>query len=126
MIRLDTNYILRYLLNDNEKMAVEAEKVILNNVVFVANEVMAEVVYVLEGVYELGREEISSVLITFLQAHTIEAVDKYSLVKGLEIYANRSLDFVDCLLCAYATVDEVMTFDKKLKKCLVQNAEEKC
>ncbi len=118
MIRLDTNYILRYLLNDNEKMATVAEEVILHNEVHIANEVWAEVVYVLEGVYDLKKEKISSVLLSLLQAENIQVIDKYTLIKALEIFAQKKLDFVDCLLCAYAGVDEVLTFDKKLKKCV--------
>lgn len=31
MIRLDTNYILRYLLNDNERMETVVEETILHN-----------------------------------------------------------------------------------------------
>jgi len=118
MIRLDTNYILRYLLNDNEKMATLAEEVILHKEVHIANEVWAEVVYVLEGVYNLEKEKISTVLRSLLQADNIHVVDKYNLVKALEIFAQKKLDFVDCLLCAYAGVDEVCTFDKKLQKCV--------
>jgi len=118
MIRLDTNYILRYLLNDNEKMATVAEAVIVHQNVFIANEVMAEVVYVLEGVYTLSRDEIATVLLALLKETNIEVIDKYMLLKGLEIYSKKKLDFVDCLLCAYAEVDEVLTFDKKLQKCI--------
>lgn len=46
MQMLDTNMILRYLLNDNRKMADEAEKVISEGSVQVTIEVIAEVVYV--------------------------------------------------------------------------------
>ncbi len=117
-VRLDTNYILRYLLNDNEKMATLAEEVILHKEVHIANEVWAEVVYVLEGVYDLEKEKISTVLRSLLQADNIHVIDKYNLVKALEIFAQKKLAFVDCLLCAYAGVDEVCTFDKKLQKCV--------
>jgi len=118
MTRLDSNYILRYLLNDNEKLATLAEEVILHKEVHIANEVWAEVVYVLEGVYDLEKKEISTVLLALLKAGNIHVVDKYTLIKALEIFVHKKLDFVDCLLCAYASVDEVLTFDKKLKKCI--------
>jgi len=117
MIRLDTNYILRYLLNDDAKMASIAEEVILHKEVHISNEVWAEVVYVLEGVYGLGKEEISNILLSLLRSDNIKVIDKYMLTKALELFALRKLDFVDCLLCAYASVDEVLTFDKKLNKC---------
>ena len=118
MTRLDTNYILRYLLNDDEKMASIAEEVIRHKEVHISNEVWAEVVYVLEGVYGLGKEEISDVLLSLLKCETINVIDKYTLSKALELFALKKLDFVDCLLCAYASKDEVLTFDKKLNKCV--------
>ncbi len=118
MTRLDTNYILRYLLNDDEKMASIAEEVIRYKAVHISNEVWAEVVYVLEGVYGLKEEEISKVLRSLLKFENIHVIDKYKLSKALELFALEKLDFVDCLLCAYASTDEVLTFDKKLNKCV--------
>ncbi|MCF6244593.1 MAG: PIN domain-containing protein [Sulfurovum sp.] len=118
MIRIDTNYILRYLLNDNPEMANIAEKVILHDDIYLSNEVMAEVIYVLSGVYELKRQDISSTLLTLTKANNIQNIDKYSLLKALEMYGEKSLDFVDCLLCVHAKVDRVLTFDKKLNKCI--------
>ena len=123
MIRLDTNYILRYLLNDNEKMAAQAEKIILEQEVFVSNEVLAEVVYVFEGVYELEASRIAEVLEALLQPENIQVSDKYMLLKALQIYASKGLDFVDCILCAYGAIDQIATFDKKLQKCVAAEKE---
>ncbi len=50
----DTNMILRYLLNDNPEMSQRAEEYINAGDVSVTIEVIAEVVYVLKGVYSLG------------------------------------------------------------------------
>ena len=46
MIRIDTNYIIRYLVNDNIKMADIAEEILTTKKVFIANEILAEIVYV--------------------------------------------------------------------------------
>lgn len=51
MVMLDTNMILRYLLDDEEEMASAAEQIIQQENVQVSIEIMAEVVYVLKGVY---------------------------------------------------------------------------
>ena len=45
---LDTNIILRYLLNDNAEMASEAERIIRDKDVQVNIEIIAEIVYVLK------------------------------------------------------------------------------
>lgn len=52
MVMLDANVILRYLLNDHEEMASEAEKMIRNHTALVTIEVAAEV---LENDYNQDR-----------------------------------------------------------------------
>ncbi len=120
MVRVDTNYILRYLMNDDEEMASIAEETLIDREVFISNEILAEVVYVLNGVYKLPQDKISSVLIELMSFSNVVNPDKHIVLKALEIYGEGKLDFVDCILCAYSKVDEVLTFDKKLQKCLTQ------
>jgi len=118
MIRVDTNYILRYLINDNQEMAEIAENVLMNYKVFISNEIFAEVVYVLEGFYKISREEISKTLIEIIEWENIHTLNDNILINALKIYKSKKLDFVDCLLCAYSKYDDVLTFDKKLNKCI--------
>ncbi len=118
MIRIDTNYIIRYLIDDNEEMATIAEEAIMHKNIYISNEVLAEVVYVLNGVYGYSREKISSVLLELIEFDNIETNDKSIVLSAFKIYAEKKLDFVDCILCAYAIVDEILTFDKKLMKCV--------
>lgn len=121
MRMFDANMILRYLLNDNVKMADEAEKIIREDTVWVTIEVLAEVVYVLKGVYSISREEIKSSLLDFLSE--VEVTEMEVVKIGLKTYAEQNLDFVDCILYAYNRVKgcEIKTFDKKLKHLLEQN-----
>lgn len=73
MVMLDANMVLRYLLNDNEKMADEAARIIEEAPVLVTIEIIAEVVYVLKGVYAIGRDVIKTSLSNFLsEVHTDE------------------------------------------------------
>ena len=48
-------------------------------------------------------------------------VEKDVLVLGVETYAEKNLDFIDCILYAYKCIKsyEIFTFDKKLKKLLL-------
>ena len=118
MVMLDANIILRYLLNDDDKMASEAEAIIKNMPVQVNIEIVAEVIYVLKGVYHVGRAEIRQCLLQFLSDVTTPEPEVLRL--GIETYAEQSLDFPDCILYAYHKVKgyEVKTFDKKLNKLL--------
>ena len=119
MMLLDANYILRYLLHDHDEMFMTAKEVIENHHCFVLNEVMAEVVYVLEGVYKVPREEIVTVLGKFVALDNIALSEsKKILLSALHLYHDKKLDFVDSYLCALKQKYEVQTFDKKLRKCL--------
>lgn len=120
MVMLDANIILRYLLNDDEQMAAEAEMVIKNVPVQVNIEIFAEVVYVLKGVYHIDRAEIGQCLLGFLSE--VRTPEPEVLKLGIETYAKQNLDFQDCILYAYHKVKEyeIKTFDKKLSKLLQQ------
>ena len=72
MVILDTNIILRYLLNDNNQMADEAEKIIRENAALVTIEIIAEVVYVLKRVDSIERGIIkSSEYLKFIERQTV-------------------------------------------------------
>ena len=118
MIRIDTNYIVRYFINDNEEMADEAERILLSKKVFIANEIIAEVIYVLDGVYNISRDKIANLLLELISFQNILVINKKVLKESLEIYKVKNLDFVDCLLCAYSKEDDILTFDKKLNNCI--------
>jgi len=118
MIRVDTNYIIRYLVNDNIEMADIAEKVLTLKNVYISNEILAEVVYVLFGVYQISKIDISNQLLKLLEFDNISVSNKEVIKQTFKIFKTKNLDFVDCLLCAYSNKDEIVTFDKKLNKCI--------
>ena len=114
---IDANVMLRFLLNDDAKMADEAAAVISSGA-FTKEAVVAEVLYVLKGVYKMERRAIADLITGLLGVVQIENRDVVLFALGL--YKERSLDFVDCLLIAYSSVQkiEVFSFDKKLNKLL--------
>ena len=118
----DTNMILRYLLNDNQLMADQAEKYLDAGEVSVTVEVIAEVVYVLHGVYSMERGIIADTLKKFL--NIVDCRDKKVLDQALDTFGKRKLDFVDCVLYGYHQVRgaEIATFDRKLQRLLVKGA----
>lgn len=118
MVMLDTNMILRYLLNDNPDMAEQAEQYLDSGEATVTAEVMAEAVYVLKGVYGLERGTIAETLRDFLVLVSCREEDVLRV--ALDTYATHSLDFVDCVLYGYYCVRHatIATFDKKLLKLM--------
>jgi predicted nucleic-acid-binding protein len=114
MVYADANVFLRFILNDNKEMADYAEKLLNNHEAFLLHEVIAEMVYVLNGVYNIKRQDISKEL-TNLLAYA-ETEDKAVMIQALKNYSQTKLDFVDCILLAYSIIQhtEIATFDKKL------------
>ena len=118
MTIFDANMILRYLLRDNESMANQAKQYLIAGNVTVTIEVIAEAVYVLQGIYDMNRREIAEQVIRFLRL--VDCRDYDILPLAIRTYAEQSLDFVDCVLYAYHKVRgaEIATFDKKLLRLM--------
>ena len=118
MTMLDANIILRYLFDDNEEMAGKAAEYIEDGNAVVSIEVIAEVIYVLKGVYSLERTDISRTITEFLKL--VDCSDMNVLSLAVQTFGIENLDFVDCVLFAYHKERnmEIATFDKKLLKFL--------
>ena len=117
MTLIDTNVILRYILNDIPDQADKAEKII-NAGAGTLPEVIAEVVYVLTKLYCVPRERIAEIMCPLFDEVAIQV--KEVMVMALEIFSKTALDFVDCILISRNKVlsEQVFSFDKRLTKQL--------
>lgn len=116
---LDANAVLRFLLQDIEEQFQEVRDVVKRDRCYVSLEVMAEVCYVLEGLYQVSREDIADNFRKLNFDVTILNVDVF--LRALEIFDKPpKLDFVDCLLYGYKVERgiDIVTFDKQLLKRL--------
>ncbi len=116
---VDTNVILRYLLDDDPVLSPQARTYLddgSKNRTGV--EVVAEAVYVLAGVYDVPRREISVVLLRLFGDERWVLDHKAAVIFGLELFGNSSLDFVDAWLIALHRVEhtEILTFDKQVRR----------
>lgn len=118
MILLDANYVLRFLLRDNEEMYQTVRKLISQEVCHIDNEVLAEVVFVLIKVYGVSKHNIRTSIEKIVALTNIKVQDEAVILKALEIFDEKNLDIVDAILCAKSIVHDVRTFDKKLNKCI--------
>ena len=120
MLYLDTNVILRYLLEDHDIFFEQARKYIEEHRVFIKNEVMAEVVYVLNKTYKVPKVTVKDILKEFLSIDNV-TVDSVAVSEmALETFSSDNIDFVDALLCAYQKFFDyrIVSFDKKLNRCI--------
>lgn len=113
MTLVDTNVILRYLLNDIPEQADEAAAIIESGA-FTLPEIIAEVIYVLIKLYNIPREEIESIILPIFDEISIENTDM--ITTAVSLYSETKFDFVDCIIIARKKIlgEDVFTFDKKL------------
>ena len=113
---IDANIILRYLLNDHEDFSKRSISILERKNIRFLFEVCAEVVYVLEKVYNVPRKDITNSLTIFLDYQNVSTSDTDILKKALKIYSDKNIDFVDSILIAYNHVSGTVihSFDKKV------------
>ena len=120
MVLVDANIVLRYILNDHPDLSARAAEVLEQHEALLPPEVVCEVVYVLQKVYNVPRKQIQAKLCALLDDRLISVEKTEVLRQALSVYCVRNLDIVDALLWAYHNVEhhQVMTFDEKLSKLL--------
>ena len=120
MIIVDTNVLLRYLLNDDASLNAKARQIIDNNDIFVTNEVIIEVCYVLNKVYKVEIDVICSLILELISLDNIFFASRAVVYETFKTFMRENLDVVDCMLIAYNKCNgqKVATFDKKLNQAL--------
>jgi predicted nucleic acid-binding protein len=119
---VDTNLIVRYLVQDHEKHAKAAGKLFDacdrgDVVIVVLPAVLAECVFVLESFYEHPRGDIASALGRLISSPGVE-IDVAIHVDALDRYRETKVHFVDCLIAATAATENmpVASFDQDFRK----------
>jgi predicted nucleic-acid-binding protein len=122
---VDANIILRYVLDDNPELSEKAAAIIDNRKISIPFEVAAEVTYVLEKLYKIGRDDIYQSIIELMSYPNVTTFDDDVLTHALEIYKSSNLDFVDTILISYNKVRKyiIHSFDKDLNKRLLGREE---
>ncbi|MGC1449801.1 MAG: PIN domain-containing protein [Candidatus Sulfotelmatobacter sp.] len=120
---VDTNLIVRYLVQDHDKHAKAAGKLFDacdrgDLVIVVLPVVLAECVFVLESFYEHSRADIASALGRLISSPGVEITEVTVHLDALNRYQGTKAHFVDCLIAATAVAKKVpvSTFDQDFRK----------
>lgn len=120
---VDTNLIVRYLVQDHEKHAKVAGKLFDacdrgDLVVVVLPAVLAECVFVLESFYGHPRAEIASALGRLISSPNVEIDNAAIHADALDRYRKTKVHFVDCLIAATAATENMplASFDQDFRK----------
>jgi len=125
MIGLDTNVLVRYIMQDDAKQSPLANRLIesLSASVpgFVPLVSVVELAWVLSSAYELDRLQLVQAFEALLRTHEIVVEQAETVWKALRVFQNGCADFADCLIersAAAAGCERTMSFDRgAVKAC---------
>ncbi|MGH8296182.1 MAG: PIN domain-containing protein [Steroidobacteraceae bacterium] len=123
MIGLDTNVLVRYVMQDDPKQSEKASRLIESMTPetpgFVPFVALVELVWVLSSCYGLAREQVVQALDALLHAKEIVLEHAEQVSQALRVFDAGAGDFADCLIERTATAagcEKTMTFDRGAAK----------
>jgi predicted nucleic-acid-binding protein len=124
MIALDTNVLVRFLVEDDRAQSAAAAALIERAIsedesLFVSDVALCEVVWVLEFSYKVPRPEVHTALRGLLHARHLAFADAAVLTRALAAFAAGKGDFADYVIREHglaAGATSVATFDRALLK----------
>lgn len=126
MIALDTNVLLRYLVQDDSTQSPKATEIIERRLTrqepgFVSLVCVLEIVWVLGSLYKLSRSEIADEIELLLAADTFQVQNEQEIYQGVIALRNGTGTFEDALISglgAWWGCSATLTFDQNAAKRL--------
>lgn len=112
MIAVDTNIVLRYLVNDDAEQARRARTLVSEFRVYLSKTVLLETAWVLKSGYKLPRDEVIALLQSFcgLEAVIVESASEVTAAFG---WMAAGVDFADAMhLASGQAAESFASFDK--------------
>ena len=126
MIGVDTNILVRYLVQDDPKQSLQASEWLdsmrhKREFIFINQVVFCELVWVLEGPYQIDKKTLILTLEKILLAKQFEIESKDEIRQALSEFKRQAVDFADALIGVknrMAGCRTTLTFDQKAAKKL--------
>ncbi len=118
MIVIDSNPLLRLILNDNKEQCDKVVKLLRKEEVLIIAQVIFEIEYVLRKVYGISKKKICDCLDKLLMTKKIVIEEKQILLMTMVLYREKNVDLVDAYLWVRAKElgTTVFSFDKDFEK----------
>ena len=118
MIGLDTNVVIRFVMQDDAKQSPMATRIVdaltAEQPGYLTLVTIVEIVWALSGSYDLERPQIAMALEGLLRAPEIVVEQAETVWRALRLFKGSKADFADCLIersAAAAGCARTMTFD---------------
>jgi predicted nucleic-acid-binding protein len=119
MIALDTNVLVRYIMQDDVDQAARASKLVeslsADRPALIPLVVVVELAWVLARSYKLKRPQIAQAIEGLMSSRELIIAQSATVWSALRAYRKGKGDFSDCLIARCATAEgcsQVMTFDR--------------
>ena len=120
MIAIDTNVLIRLIVEDDDIQARKALNFLKQHKeVFISVVVVCEAAWVLESCYNVKKDKLVKVFENILRVDQFNIESSESIWLALNEYKKINADFSDCIIGAIAKTNghqPVVTFDKKAAK----------
>jgi predicted nucleic-acid-binding protein len=121
MPSLDTNVLVRWLVEDDDRQAARAQGLFESaradqTMLFVPSTVILELEWVLRSRYQFDKATVLGTFNALLETQELEFQDEAALERALHLYRLGAAEFADCLhagLCASADRARLLTFDER-------------
>ena len=103
MIGLDTNVLVRYIMQDDTKQSLKATKIIealdaIENSGYVTLVSIIKLVRVLSASYHLTRAQVAQALDSLIRAKQLKIESADQVTRALRVFKIGKSDFADCLI----------------------------
>jgi predicted nucleic-acid-binding protein len=116
MIAIDTNIVVRLIVNDDDVQVDVARRLMQREAILVTSTVVLETEWVLRSVYNLRPQQILAGLTRIFGLENVETENPAAIAKALSAYA-KGMDFADAMhLAQSARATGFATFDKSLQR----------
>lgn len=123
MIGLDTNVLVRYIMQDDPKQSARAtaliESLTAESPGFISIVAVIELVWVLESAFSLARVQVAQALAGLISIDVFKIERVAVVAAALRTFRNENVDLADCLIersGAIAGCVRTVTFDKAAVK----------
>ena len=103
MLGIDTNVLVRFLVRDEERQFVRAQRLLRREAdrgepVFVSQLVLLETEWVLRSRYGLSKDEILGAFSGLLESTELQIEGESSVEQALFVWKDSAAEFADCLI----------------------------
>jgi predicted nucleic-acid-binding protein len=123
MIGLDTDVLVRYVMQDDANQSVLATKLIeglsVTSPAFISLVTIVELVWVLRSALALSRAQVSEVIVNLISVDSFKIEKPTVVAEALRAYQSGNADLADCLIersSFQAGCKRTMTFDQAASK----------